>query len=173
MWKIIPYYAGYCETLYFFTLNAAPPGAIVKHVKLLNLHFVYMGRTVCSNKWVGVLVIVSNYIVCNNRGKAIRHLSCKGERKEHRISLCLTPQTRQLTQINRQEQRNAFRSLAHSCRIAVCVLQFILEVSSALTAPIILSDEALGLCGFSTCASYWITDGFSDQCFSFADLFFQ
>lgn len=168
MWKIIPYYAGYSETLYFFTLNAAPPGAIVKHVKLLNLHFVYMGRTVCSNKWAGVLVIVSNYIVCNNRGKAIRHLSCKGKHKERRISLCLTPQTCQLTQINRQEQRKA-----HSCRITVFVLQFILLVSSVLTAPIILSDEALGRCGFSTCASYWITDGFSNQCFSFADLFFQ
>lgn len=62
MWKIIQYYVGYSETLYFFTVNAAPPGAIVKHAKLLNLHFVYMGRNVCSNKWACVLVIVSNYI---------------------------------------------------------------------------------------------------------------
>ncbi len=81
MWKIIPYYEGYSETQYFFTLNATPLGAIVKHVKLLNLHFVYMGRTVCSNKWAGVLVIASDYIVCNNRGKAIHHLSCKANLK--------------------------------------------------------------------------------------------
>lgn len=124
MWKIIPYYARYSETLYFFTLNATPPGAIVKHVKLLNLHFVYMGRTVCSNKWASVLVIVSNYIVCNNRGKAICHLSCKSERKEHRISLCLISQTRQLTQINSQKQKKAFLSLTHSCRITLCFNSF-------------------------------------------------
>ena len=55
--------------LYFFTLNTAPLGVIEKHVKLLNLWFVYVRENECCNKWANVFVIVSNYTRCNNSGK--------------------------------------------------------------------------------------------------------
>lgn len=56
--------------LYFFTLNTAPLGVIEKHVKLLNLWFVYVRENECCNKWASVFVIVSNYTRRNNSVKA-------------------------------------------------------------------------------------------------------
>lgn len=56
--------------LYFFTLNTAPLGVIEKHVKLLNLWFVYVKENECCNKWASVFVIVSNYTRRNNSVKA-------------------------------------------------------------------------------------------------------
>ena len=55
--------------LYFFTLNTAPLGVIEKHVKLLNLWFVYERENECCNKWASVFVIVSNYTRRNNSVK--------------------------------------------------------------------------------------------------------
>lgn len=72
MWKIIPYHAKSDEMLYFFTLNTAPLGVIEKHVKLLNLWFVYVKENECCNKWASVFVIVSNYTRRNNSVKAER-----------------------------------------------------------------------------------------------------
>lgn len=54
----------------FFALNAAPLGVIEKHVKLLNLWFVYVRENECCNKWASVFVIVSNYTWRNNSVKA-------------------------------------------------------------------------------------------------------
>lgn len=109
MWKIILNYVGYSETLYFFTVNAAPPGAIVKHAKLLNLHFVYMGRNVCSNKWACVLVIVSNYIACDKAWRAFHRLLQMKTQGTEDIPLHRNTKTRRPAQINSQEERNAFR----------------------------------------------------------------
>lgn len=55
--------------LHFFTLNTAPLGVIEKHVKLLNLCFVYVRENECCNKWASVFVIVSNYTRRNNSVK--------------------------------------------------------------------------------------------------------
>lgn len=94
--------------LYFFTLNTAPLGVIEKHVKLLNMWFVYVRQNECCNKWASVFVIVSNYTGCNNSVNAEPECSPLPQLgRDHRISAHLIGDNQKQNFINKRFQSNS------------------------------------------------------------------
>lgn len=94
--------------LYFFTLNTAPLGVIEKHVKLLNMWFVYVRQNECCNKWASVFVIVLNYAGCNNSVNAEPVCSPPPQLgQDHRISAHLIGDDQKQNFINKRFQSNS------------------------------------------------------------------